>query len=86
MKKLFAALRKLHPGYEVVDVRFTASAEKTDKTVDQLDEELAYAVLNSTPVDIEALCRDSKGFSQDRLALNQDMLALNQDRMRVCSL
>ena len=49
MEKLFNALRDQHPGCEVVDVRFLVNLYQVeDQDVDDLDSELAEAVVGST--------------------------------------
>lgn len=56
MEKLFAALRDLVPGADVLDVRFlTNQNEVDDQPVSQIDEALAECLKDATPDDIALL-------------------------------
>ncbi|GAP24002.1 hypothetical protein GLF_0884 [Gluconobacter frateurii NBRC 101659] len=56
MEKLFAALRSLHEGYEVVDVRFLpAPAVEDGFDVSELDNLLAHAVKVADDINVRAL-------------------------------
>jgi 2-keto-4-pentenoate hydratase len=50
MQRLYSAVRYVHPGFEVTDVRFTVNRHlAADQDVDQLDANLALAVLQAGP-------------------------------------
>jgi hypothetical protein len=56
MENLFAALRGLVPGSEVLDVRFlTNPAEVADQNVDEIDRALAECLRDARPDDIASL-------------------------------
>ena len=56
MEKLFAALRGLHPGHEVVDVRFLMNRSfPRELSVTALDAQLAYAVTHAQKMDVDAV-------------------------------
>lgn len=56
MEKLFAALRDLAPGKEVLDVRFlTNQGELGDRSMEELDAALAACLHGAEPADIASL-------------------------------
>jgi len=52
MEKLFAELRKRHPGYEVVDVRFTIDQREPCRKNPDLDAQMAKAVRKAKRVEL----------------------------------
>jgi hypothetical protein len=56
MEKLFAALRELHPGCEVVDIRLLANQnESDDQDPRVLDGLFAAAIASAVPIEISSL-------------------------------
>lgn len=55
MNQLFEALREMHEGYDVVDIRLLANAEEVNgRSGPELDAEFAQAVRSSKEIDLEA--------------------------------
>lgn len=56
MEKLFAAVHAMHPGYEVVDVRFTFDASKSmNMSISEFDSTMAHAVENAVEFDVATM-------------------------------
>jgi hypothetical protein len=56
MEKLFAALRDLVPGKEVLDVRFlTNQGAPDDRSLEQIDQEWADCLRGAQPDDIASI-------------------------------
>lgn len=62
MKQLFDSLKRKHPGFDVIDIRFSIGPDPESDhhpdvmNVDALDSALAQSVQTAVEVDIKVLC------------------------------